>query len=501
MSELITGSLQENILTALVFDNKAAAIIANAVEPGIFESDIYKDIIKSSLEYYKEFKEAPKEHIADLLEHKINDTKSPKTGEMYKRILVGLYSTKDTLNSDFVIKQLNQFIRRQKFKSALIECVSLVKQDTNEALDEAEDLVNKTLKSQIITFDRGLSFKDSGKFLQSARKALDEAYPMGVSYFDNNNIGPAKGELLVLLAPANRGKSWGLINIGRACAQHRLKILHITLEMPEGKVAQRYLQAFYSLAKTKINQTDLDSIAISKFEHDELHRLSGLQIDNIVRPSLYDNKIMERVGKHMEKYKNRIKLEIKQFPTSSLTIKGLEIFLDGLDRLYNYVPDVILLDYADLMKLDTTNLRISTGDIYKELRRVGQERDIAMVTASQANRLAEDARVITLKHLAEDYSKAATADTIIAYCQTSAEKGLGLARLFGAKVRNEENGQTVLISQAYKIGQFCMASTIINDRYWNLINDSNTSDSTETTENKPQTRRPRFKPRNKNNDS
>lgn len=493
MSDKISGSLQENLLTLLVFDEKHISLISNSIEPGLFESDFYKEIVRVALEYYKEFKVPPKEHIADLLESKINDTKNPKSGEFYSRLITNLFQTKESINPTFVISQLNQFVRRQRLKGAIVEAALLIKDETNESLVIAENTLNKTLKNQIKTFDRGLSFSNPNQIMQSLRETLIPAYPFGVKHIDDLNIGPVPGELLVVLAPANRGKTWSLINIGKHCLQTRLKILHISLEMSESKIVQRYLQAIGSLSQST---SENFKIEVSEFAHDELHRLSGLQISQINRPSIKDATVQAKTLKTLEKYKGRIPLEIKRFPTSALTIEGLEVFLDSMDRLYNYTPDVLLLDYADLMKLDYKNLRTSTGDIYKELRRVGVERNIAMVTASQANRLAEDARVITLKHLAEDYSKAATADTIIAFCQTPAEKNLKLARLFVAKARNEENGQTVLISQAYGIGQFCMDSTLVNDRYWSLL-DASSTDGPPPAE----TPRPRFQRRGQQNDS
>ena len=86
---------------------------------------------------------------------------------------------------------------------------------------------------------------------------------------------------------------------------------------------------------------------------------------------------------------------------------------------------------------------------------------------------------------------------LVSNCQTPQEKTLGLARLFVAKARGQESGQMVLISQAYALGQFCMDSTVINDRYWTMLEQpSDGGESTTTT-----TQRPRFRPRNKDNDS
>ena len=128
MDENISGSLQENILTLLCFDEKNAPLIVNTVEVGMFESDFFKEVAKVAIDYYRQYKEPPKEHIADILESKINDSKNPKTGEIYKKIVTNLFYTKDSVNSIYVINQLTAFIRKQTLKSAIMEAVSQVKE-------------------------------------------------------------------------------------------------------------------------------------------------------------------------------------------------------------------------------------------------------------------------------------------------------------------------------------------------------------------------------------
>jgi len=118
-------------------------------------------------------------------------------------------------------------------------------------------------------------------------------------------------------------------------------------------------------------------------------------------------------------------------------------------------------------------LRISTGLAVRELRGIMVERNISGVTASQSNRDAEDQDWVTLKHMAEDYSKAATADGVVAICQSVLEKESNLARLFLAKNRDEEDGVTVLISQGLPFGQFILDSTRLkrsgSSKYWKEI--------------------------------
>ncbi|MFH1738370.1 MAG: hypothetical protein ABIH23_05135, partial [bacterium] len=113
--------------------------------------------------------------------------------------------------------------------------------------------------------------------------------------------------------------------------------------------------------------------------------------------------------------------------------------------------------------------RIALGSLYKDLRGLAVERNIAIATASQTNREFAGKKLITGRGVAEDYSKIATCDTIITYNQTEAEMRLGTARLYVDKGRNEEAKFSVMIAQSYKTGQFCLRSRRMAPRYWSIV--------------------------------
>ena len=62
-----------------------------------------------------------------------------------------------------------------------------------------------------------------------------------------------------------------------------------------------------------------------------------------------------------------------------------------------------------------------------------------------------------------------TADFFVTYSQTAAEKRLGLARLYVAMARSEQDGFGVLVSQSYKTGQFVLESTRLSDSYARIM--------------------------------
>jgi hypothetical protein len=88
--------------------------------------------------------------------------------------------------------------------------------------------------------------------------------------------------------------------------------------------------------------------------------------------------------------------------------------------------------------------------------------------------------VADLGKIAEDFRKAATADTVITYNQTPTEYKMGLARLFVAKAREDMKNFQVLLSQAYPIGQFCIDSCrMVDSTYWPLVDKENDDEHTD----------------------
>ncbi len=244
----------------------------------------------------------------------------------------------------------------------------------------------------------------------------------------------------------------------------RKKVLVITLEMSEAQYTMRFVQNLYSVSKRRAKNR------VPVMRHNEDGAFVGITHEDVQNMTLQDPGARKTISRRIEeRFKNNVPLIIKGFPTGTLTIAQYKAYLDHLERLYKFVPDEVLFDYPDLMKVGSENTRIELGTLFKELRGVAVERNHALVCPTQGSRLSADSRTTLDTHVAEDYSKVATADTVITYSQTKEEKRLGLARLFVSNARSEEDKFSVLITQAYGIGQFALDSARMPGDYWNTI--------------------------------
>jgi len=457
----LNTSLQENILTMLVFSDKHINLLVNNLNVDLFDNVYYKRIAELSINFYRKFNTPPKGHIADLLEREL---KNPDKQEIYERILVNIYESYDTLNESYILSELDKFIRIQNLKQSIKKAFELLQYGK---VDEVESLLEESRKKRIELFNPGIVFRhDNPEIFTKLETNEEDLIFTGIEVLDKLEHVPTRKELYILMASPGKGKSWFLVHLAKAALLQRKKVLHISLELGEGRLIQRYFQALFGIATKPVDLQLQNAL----FETDSFGNISRIKFNQIphVR-NLKEEGIEDFLKSKMEEL-IKPQLIIKEFPTGSLSIQKLRAYLDNLEGYYNFIPDIILLDYLDLMDIDVDKLRIDLGRTAVELRGIAIERNLAMVTVAQSNRAGEDKAWLTRKNLGEDYSKVKTADVLITYNQLKHEKANGLARLFIDKGRNNRDGDAILISQNYSLGQFCLDSgRIVLEDYGDLI--------------------------------
>ena len=460
--ERLSGALQENILTLLCFDDEHCKLVRAAVSPQLFESSVFREVAGYAIDFIDQFGEAIKDHLPDHMEGILNGDDQRKAAT-YKRLLDNLFLARDSINSEYIISQLHKFVRQQKLKDAVIKAVEAL-EDGN--IDQAEVDLQQGLNQQALSFEGGLNLSSAEDVLSILDEPEEEGFDLGISTLDQNGIIPRRKELCMFMAPRGRGKSWWITHLAKQAMLQRWSVVIITLEMSEKRYAGRMLQSFFSIARRDAN------VKVTRLLQDSNGNLQDLLQEQIERMTMKDPDIRQKLASRAKReFRRRPPIRIKQFPTGELTVAGVNAYLDGLERFDKFTPDLICIDYPDLMKVNPNNLRVDIGNIIVGLRGIGVARNASMCVVTQGNRESESATLVTGNMAAEDISKIATSDVVITYSQTPAEKSLNLARLFVEKARNEESKMQVLITQAYAIGQFCLDSAPIKSDYWDFMED------------------------------
>lgn len=460
--ERMSPALQENILALLCFDDATSKPIRAAVgSPKLFESKIYREVAGVAIDFLDTYGVAVKEHLADELEHIISGS-DRIVAQQYEKLLKQLHAEHKHVNGQYVLSQVHKFVRLQTMKSALIASVEAASEGD---IEKVEVLWTAALKEQVNVFEGGIDLGDSTKTLDFL-ESIEAPFLMGVAVLDRAGVGPARKTLTMLQAPLGRGKTWGLQHMGKWALLQGLSVVHVTLEVSAAKTTARYYQSIFGI--TKKDRT----VRVPSFEKNRDGTMSDLLYEEVESMAFSDPDIRVKLASLLRRRSRRwAPFRVKEFPSGSLTMQGLEAYLDSLERFEHITPDMLILDYAELMKLGgrDADKRAAIGSLFVELRGLAMKRNIAIVTASQTNRGGINKAISDETDTSEDISKAFTCDTIITYNQTKAEYELGLARLFVAKHRDDEGRQTALISQNYKSGQFCIDSVLVSKGHFDFI--------------------------------
>lgn len=460
---MLLGSLQEDLLVLACFDNERAPIIRGVVDVALFGGP-YRTIAARVYDYIDQFKRAPGIHLPDLLSDKL-EGENTREATLYAEIIEHIHAAKTGINSEYVMTRLETFIKRQSLRGIAIDLSKALQRDTEASLEEAEQLLAGANRTSLSVFDPGHRLSDKKRALEFLDVASG-SLPTGIPELDRRGFGPTRKELWLLIANTKKGKSWGLMHLAKMALMHRVKVCHITLEMSAARCSQRYFQSLFAISKRK------ETFQATKFKRDELGRIAGFDDIRITpRLSLDDPGIRHKLEAKIDKWSLRLldNIIIKEFPTGQLTMAGLTAYLDNLEATEHFVPDLLIIDYPDLFKLDISNMRLAVGALYKDIRGLLVARNMAGAVVSQAHRASAKAKQVGAENVAEDYSKIANADTIITMSQTPQEQKLGLARLHVAAGRNDQDQITVVISQQYGTGAFVVDSNIMVGNYFGLL--------------------------------
>lgn len=161
--------------------------------------------------------------------------------------------------------------------------------------------------------------------------------------------------------------------------------------------------------------------------------LSGINIDELARRSADVEAAVQAASLSPMRTGS---LFVIRRPTNTLTPGGLEAIIDrhlGLGRKL----DVVFVDYIGIMKTRSDHRYEDLGYLTKELRRIGGEYDIAMVSGYQTNRDGLGASTAGIEHMSESFAPAMDADLVLSINADDAEMKAGVRRIHWAAGRNE----------------------------------------------------------------
>ena len=468
MVEKVNQFLQENLLTILCHSETSGKIVASLVTPDLFEGD-FVILADRCIKFWQRHNCPPGPHVADLVDDILQDKSSVRARAMRNTIL-SMVRLAPHINDQYVLDQIHKFIRLQNMKRAVLKSAETINANQGMAVEEVENVWNELLRSRSVSFEPGKGLGDVSSVMAYLARRSSE-FTLGVPLLARRGIVPARGAVLLFIAAPKTSKSWFCVHVGRKNTLKLHKVLHLSLEMSEEQVIQRYYQNMFSVPRR------YSEIEVTKWLRNDSNAISGWET-KIVNPDFaMDSPLLrDELETHMEEIVDgRLdNLLIRRFPPRALSVNGLTAYLDALEISNKFVPDLIIIDSPYLMKMDTTkDYRIALGRNLEHIRALAVERNCAIVATHQLSRPKpskkqnQDSSVSN--RIAEDWSQVQTADTVISFSRTDSEKKYNLGRLYVEHCRDEEDRFGIIMTQNLSIGQWYLTGEMIPDNYWDMI--------------------------------
>ncbi|MFA5377439.1 MAG: hypothetical protein WC455_16930 [Dehalococcoidia bacterium] len=148
--------------------------------------------------------------------------------------------------------------------------------------------------------------------------------------------------------------------------------------------------------------------------------------------------------------------KLSVYPSRQLTVAKLKAELDKWEVSEGFVPDVIVIDYADNLAPETKRdaFRQEQHETWQALRAVSLERDCLIITATQAAASSYDKQSLGMQHFSEDKRKYAEVTATFGLNQSPEEKKIGLMRINTIVLREDEfSNHEVYVAQALRQGR------------------------------------------------
>ena len=405
MSYNFSDNIQRGILFLAKSDKDFFINSSDLVKEDYFEYPSHSNIFRVIKDHYEKYNNLPNDDI-------ILESVKPFKGE---RELLSDYSdelsyinnldTSSIQNKEFILDKVEDFAKKEAMKRAIHKSLELIKRGDVAAVETVVRealLVNRNVNVGQEYFD---DFSDRWKRVFDREE--QERYRTLLPDLDKSlegGLGPK--ELAMVVAPPGVGKSLWLVNQACMGLTEGRNVLYISLEMREDKVAQRF-----------------DSI-ITGYNQGKLKEVSS------------QLQVQDRLQVFQDKF--NAKLVIKEFPTATANVNTLRALLVQLQNHSDFVPDLIVVDYLELLR-PTTEVQQeyhAQQRISEELRGLAMEHNCLLWTATQTNRQGRMVKIITDAELGDSYGKIRTCDFAISLNQTTEEFDNGQMRAFVIKSRN-----------------------------------------------------------------
>jgi hypothetical protein len=390
-------TFQVKVISSLLKNKAFLLNVRDITNESHFEHPGIKWILTETLKYFDKFHTTP---TLDTLKIEVKKIDNDILQTAVKEQLKLIYTTQFD-DQEYVEEEFSNFCKNQLLKNALLDSVDLLK---HGHYDDIRLLIDNALKAGS---DKNLGheyIKDiEDRYRAESRKIVQTPWPV---INDLLQGGLGNGDFGLIFGGPGGGKSWALVALGAFAASLGYKVIHYTLELSEAYVGKRY-DAFYT------------NISVSEVSFNKDKVINALK-------DMEDNVI------------------IKEYSPKIASLTTIQSHIQKTKDL-GFKPDLILIDYVDLLKAPSKKSRDrkeEIDDLYYGTKSLAKELQLPIWSVSQVNRAGAKDEVVEGDKAAGSYDKMMVIDFGMSQSRLRKDKTEGTGRFHIMKNRYGMDGMT-----------------------------------------------------------
>lgn len=459
----VESKVEEKIITSMIMSKEFLGQIVPQLDLDLIKANHFKQIAKWCVRYYHKYQDAPRGQIETMYHSWVSKGKAKEeTVEAVHDILEKMsdsYEENESINVPYLLDEASEHLSLLKFEqlrdnldNALLENDHTIAQDTIDSF-----------RAVALGKNKGIDVLRDKESLKNAFSAsADPLFAVGsgdTQRFFEHSL--ARDNLIAVLAPEKRGKTFWCVEFTiRALMARRKVALFEVGDMSESQIIKRIGVRFTGRpmfkkdcgrirVPTKIRKLRGEDVQL-KYEHRTIEKPTTAKAS-------YEafQKFMRRFGIS----KDKTYLMTSCYSNSSINVAGITAQLDRWELENDFVPDVIIIDYADILASEpgiaNYDTRDKVNETWKALRRLSQDKHCLVIAPTQADAASYGLETLTASNFSEDKRKLAHVTGMLGLNQTVDEKQMGVMRLNWIVLRESAFAidRCLYVGQCLKIGR------------------------------------------------
>lgn len=401
-------SFEELVLKQLIINDDFSKQTLPFLEQTFFKEEGSKEVFNLIKDFVDNYKTLP------TYESLVIDLSNKKLAEkLYKDVTKKLEATwknADEVKLDWLIKTTEDWAKDQKLTNAMHEGVDLLDKpkEKGKIIDLLKDALGFSFNKSI-----GLDYFDDYKLRYELYTKKHKKIPFDLDFFNQaTDGGLAGGTLTIFMAGINVGKSLMLCHLAANNLVDGYNVLYLSMEMSREQVMQR------------IDANLLD--------------VSMRDIKTLPEP-IFESKVKQL------RAKTTGRLVVERYPTAAAHVGHFRALINELELKKNFKPNIVYVDYLNICASVrygySENSYTYVKGVAEELRGLGVELDVPMITATQVNREGFNSSDFGMGESSDSLGVPMTADSMFAIFSPEELKKIGQYRIKFLKSRDTNPGE------------------------------------------------------------